>query len=66
MKEGAYMVSNKNMDILNEEIEKELINYQNMSENKQVKKNHFSWGKAVFYILIIVLFFVNLIKHIAF
>ncbi|MCE5534205.1 hypothetical protein JL962_11715 [Staphylococcus pseudintermedius] len=65
------MVSNKNMDMLNEEIEKELINYQNMSENKQVKKNHFkknhfSWGKAVFYILIIVLFFVNLIKHIAF
>ncbi|MCO4365774.1 hypothetical protein [Staphylococcus agnetis] len=50
----------RSIEDINREIEKELLEYQNDSDDV----SHFSWPKAFAYILVIFMFFLPILIHI--
>ncbi|HDV6065545.1 TPA: hypothetical protein RJJ87_002358, partial [Staphylococcus pseudintermedius] len=54
---------NKNTNNINEEIEKELLEYQ-AQKHDHPEPSSFSWPKALAFIIVLMMFFIPIFKHI--
>ncbi|HEC2153541.1 TPA: hypothetical protein R1908_001637 [Staphylococcus delphini] len=56
-------MEDKNTNNINEEIEKELLEYQ-AQKHEHSETSNFSWPKALAFIVILIMFFIPIFKHI--
>ncbi|HHU6751408.1 TPA: hypothetical protein ACUI23_002124 [Staphylococcus pseudintermedius] len=56
-------MEDKNTNHINEEIEKELLEYQ-AQKHDHPEPSRFSWPKALAFIIILIMFFIPIFKHI--
>ncbi|ANS88443.1 TPA: hypothetical protein I1462_002600 [Staphylococcus pseudintermedius] len=56
-------MENKNTNNINEEIEKELLEYQ-AQKHDHPEPSSFSWPKALAFIIVLMMFFIPIFKHI--
>ncbi|WP_160215732.1 hypothetical protein [Staphylococcus delphini] len=56
-------MEDKDTNNINKEIEKELLEYQ-AQKNDDSEKSNFSWPKALVFIIVLIMFFIPIFKHI--